>query len=65
MYIECDYVAKDQSEENYLFSELNRIRKKQNIKDDEFVHFDTPCTVDNQIEMFKRAGFKEITKIWQ
>ena len=65
MYIECDYVAKDQSEENYLFSELNRIRKEQNIKDDEFVHFDTPCTVDNQIEMFERAGFKEIAKVWQ
>mgnify|MGYP002545433528 FL=1 len=65
MYIECDYVAKDQTEENNLFSELNRIRKEQNIKDDEFVHFDTPCTVDNQIEMFERAGFKEIAKVWQ
>lgn len=55
----------NQAEENYLFSELNRIRKEQNIKDDEFVHFDTPCTVDNQIEMFGCAGFKEITMVWQ
>ena len=65
MYIECDYVAKNQVEEDYLFSDLNRIRKEQNIKEDEFVHFDTPCTVDNQIKMFKNAGFKESKKVWQ
>lgn len=65
MYIECDYVAKDQAEEDYLFSDLNRIRKEQNIKEDEFLHFDTPCTVKNQIEMFKNTGFKESKKVWQ
>ncbi len=65
MYIECDYVAKNQDEEDYLFSELNKIRKDNNIKESEFIHFDTPCTVDNQIKMFKIAGFKEISKVWQ
>ena len=65
MYIECDYVAKNQVEEDYLFSDLNRIRKEQNIKEDEFVHFDTPCTVENQIEMFKNTGFKESEKVLQ
>ena len=65
MYIECDYIAKNGAEENYLFSELNRIRKEQNINKYEFVHFDTPCTVENQIEMFKSAGFKESKKVWQ
>ena len=65
MYIECDYVAKNQAEEDYLFSDLNRIRKEQNIKEDEFLHFDTPCTVENQIEMFKNTGFKESEKVLQ
>ena len=65
MYIECDYVAKNQAEEDYLFAELNRLRKGQNINEDEFVHFDTPCTVEKQIEMFKNAGFKETKKVWQ
>ena len=64
-YIECDYIAKDQCEEDYLFSEINRIRKDNNIKENEFIHFDTPCTVDNQIKMFKLAGFKEVSKVWQ
>lgn len=65
MYIECDYVAKNQDEEDYLFSELNKIRNDNNIKESEFIHFDTPCTVDNQIKMFKLVGFKEISKVWQ
>ena len=65
MYIEGDYVAKDQREEDILFSELSRIRNEQNIGESEFVHFDIPCTVENQIKMFKLAGFKEVKKIWQ
>lgn len=64
-YIECDYVAKNQEEENYFFSELNRIRNEKNIGKNELVHFDTPCTIENQIIMFKSAGFKESKKVWQ
>lgn len=65
MYIECDYVAKDQAEEDYFFSKLTKICKEQNINDNEFVHFDTPCTAENQIRMFKTAGFKTSKKVWQ
>lgn len=65
MYIECDYVAKDQDEEDYFFSELAKIRKEQNIDENELVHFDTPCTAENQIKMFKDAGFKKSKKVWQ
>ena len=65
LYIECDYVAKNQEEEDYLFAELDKIRKEQGISENEFVHFDTPCTVENQIKMFKLAGFKESKKVWQ
>ena len=65
IYIECDYVAKDQVEENFYFSELARLHKEQKIPDDEFVHYDTPCTVENQIKMFKEAGFKHSKKVWQ
>lgn len=65
IYIECDYTAKDPSEEDFYFSELARLRNEQNIPDSEFVHYDTPCTAINQIKMFKAAGFKESKKVWQ
>ncbi len=65
LYIECDYMAKNQSEEDFYFSELIRIRREQNIPESEFVHYDTPCTVDNQIKMFKKSGFRKSEKTWQ
>lgn len=65
MYIECDYMAKGQSEEDFYFSELARLRNEQNISDNEFVHYDTPCIAENQVKMFKEAGFKESKKVWQ
>ena len=28
-------------------------------------HFDTPCTIENQIKMFKEAGFATAEKAWR
>lgn len=65
MYIECDYMVKNQNEEDFYFAELERMRKEENITENEFVHYDTPCTVENQIKMFMAAGFRESKKVWQ
>lgn len=64
VYIETDYVALSQEEENYHFSENKRIRKEMGITEG-FYHYDTPCTVKNQIKMFYEAGFKRVEKVWQ
>lgn len=65
VYIECDYMVETQAEEDFWFSENNRIRKEQGIPADEFYHYDTPCTVDNQIMMLKKAGFSDAEKIFR
>ena len=65
VYIECDYMVETQSEEDHWFSENDRIRKEQGIAADEFYHYDTPCTVDNQIEMLKKAGFSFVKKVFR
>jgi len=57
-YIECDYMVESQEEENFYYRENKRIRKEQGIPDGEFYHYDTPCTIDNQIKMLTTAGFK-------
>lgn len=59
-YIECDYMVESQQEEDFYYSENKRIRKEQNIPDGEFYHYDTPCTIDNQIKLLSEAGFKDI-----
>lgn len=64
-YIECDYMVTDQGEEDFYYSENKRIRKEQGIPDGEFYHYDTPCTIDNQIKMFSEAGFKTVKMVWR
>jgi len=64
-YIECDYMVVNQEEEDFCYSENHRIRKEQGIPDGEFYHYDTPCTIDNQIKMLSKAGFKIAKMVWR
>lgn len=65
VYIECDYMAETQAEEDHWYAENARIRKEMNIPENEFYHFDTPCTATNQIKMFKAAGFASAEKVFR
>ena len=65
MYIECDYMVTEQSVEDELSAENARLRREMNIPDGEFYHFDTPCTIDNQIAMLKKAGFSSVEMVWR
>lgn len=62
VYIECDYMVETQEEEDHWFAENLRIRKEQGIPEDAFYHYDTPCTINNQIAMLKAAGFGRVTR---
>ena len=64
IYIEGDYMAPTQEYEDYYFAENKRIRSEMGITEG-FYHYDTPCTVANQIEMLKLAGFKTAKEVWQ
>jgi tRNA (cmo5U34)-methyltransferase len=63
-YIETDYMAPTQEYEDYHFAENKRIRAELGIKEG-FYHYDTPCTVENQITMLKKADFSSVIKIGQ
>ena len=64
-YIECDYMILEQAEEDFYYSELARMKKEQGLKDDEFYHYDTPCTIENQIMLLKKAGFKTVEQVFR
>lgn len=64
-YIECDYMVESQEEEDFYYSENKRIREEQNIPEGEFYHYDTPCTIDNQIKLLTKAGFKVVKMNWR
>ena len=65
-FILTDCFATSDEEEKSLREELLKIRKENNLKDDEFYHFDTPLTVEHEVEALKTAGFKnvEVLKNW-
>lgn len=65
VYIECDYMVENQKDEDYYYAENIRIRKELNISENEFYHYDTPCTIENQLSMFKVAGFKKVEKVFR
>jgi hypothetical protein len=55
----------EQAEEDFFFCESRRLRREQGIPDGEFYHYDTPCTVDNQIKMLRKAGFITVEMAWR
>ncbi len=65
VYIECDYMVMTQEEEDKWFSENERLRRENGISDDGYYHYDTPCTVDNQISLLKEAGFSKVTQVYR
>lgn len=64
-YIECDYMVETQEEEEHWFSENARIREELNIPKNVLYHYDTPCTIRNQIKMLLRAGFVHVEKVFR
>lgn len=54
IYIEGDYMAPTQEYEDYYFAENKRIRSEMGITEG-FYHYDTPCTVSNQISRFQNS----------
>lgn len=65
VYIEGDYMARSQFEEDFYYAENARLREKQNLPVGAFYHYDTPCTAANQTEMLLKAGFSEVKQLFK
>lgn len=65
-FILTDYFSLSDEEERHHRKEFLRIKEEEGISDDTLYHYDTPLTVDHEIECLKRAGFlkAEILKNW-
>lgn len=56
-FILTDYLAPSEEEEILYRQELLRLKKEQGICDDEFYHYDTPLTIEHELEALQEAGF--------
>ena len=65
-FILTDYFAESAEQERFLRSELVRLKREQDLPDEEFYHFDTPLTVEHEKEALLAAGFTsvEVLRSW-
>ena len=59
-FILTDYFSQSEEEETFFRGELLRLKQEQGICDDEFYHYDTPLTVEHEIQTLLAAGFRQV-----
>jgi len=59
-FILTDYFALSDDEERMHRQTLNTLKAEQGIDDNEFYHYDTPLTVQHEIEALAEAGFASV-----
>ena len=59
-FILTDYFALSDDEERMYRQTLNALKAEQRIDDNEFYHYDTPLTVQHEIEALTEAGFASV-----
>ena len=60
-FILTDYFAMSEEEERFHRAEVLRLKREQNLAEEEFYHYDTPLTVGHEKEALTDAGFTYVT----
>lgn len=65
-FILTDYFSVSEEEEQHHRSELLQLKAAQGLAEGEFYHYDTPLTVEHEMEALRAAGFTavEVLKNW-
>ena len=65
-FVLTDYFALSDEEEQLHRNNLINLKAEQGIMDDEFYHYDTPLTVQHELEALLQAGFSSaaVLKNW-
>lgn len=62
-FVLTDYFAESAALEKEYFETLKRLKQEQGIFDDGFYHYDTPLTVQHEINILQQAGFSEVRSL--
>lgn len=65
-FILTDYFAESEELEKEYFENLRRLKSEQGITNDDFYHYDTPLTIEHEVQVLEAAGFTrtEILHNW-
>lgn len=64
-FILTDYFAESDVQEAFFRQELLRLKAEQGLPDGEFYHYDTPLTVEHEIQALEQAGFARVEVLGQ
>ncbi len=64
-FILTDYFAPTEEREKFFRQELLRLKAEQGIISNEFYHYDTPLTINHEIQALQEAGFLDIDILGQ
>lgn len=59
-FILTDYFSLSDEEELLHYHNLIKLKSEQGIKDNEFYHYDTPLTVNNEMKALLESGFSSV-----
>ena len=60
VFVLTDYFAESEELEAEYFQNLAELKKAQGLADDVFYHYDTPLTVEHEIDVLRSAGFQDV-----
>lgn len=60
VFLECDYIATSPAIEELAFAECARRRQRDGLGEHVFVHFDTPLTLNHELQALQDGGFEQI-----
>ena len=65
-FVLTDYFAESEALEKEYFENLAALKREQRLDDGSFYHYDTPLTVEHEMEVLKEAGFSDvrILRVW-
>ena len=59
-FVLTDYFAESEELEKEYFRNLAELKKAQGLPDGVFYHYDTPLLVGHEMELLRRAGFRDV-----
>ena len=60
VFVLTDYFAESEELEKEYFQNLADLKKEQGISDQAFYHYDTPLLVEHEMDILRRAGFRDV-----
>ena len=64
-FVLTDYFAESEEAEEEYFQNLTALKKEQGLSDDSFYHYDTPLTVEHEMDVLRHAGFRDVRIVKQ